>query len=242
MRRRTLAAAKGALLGNAVLAVQRLLARSVVGYRDSASEPKAAYFAAKRFYAPLLLSLKQEGKNVAAHLVNDTGEDVSGVVTLRVLAFDGDERAHVSADVVAPANAASGAVTNLPVPPLVTKDERVTEVFVHATFTGPNGDLLAENFRFLAEPKDLRLPDPSLSWEISDVDEEGDTATLTISARRFAPFVFLRLAMEATGTRLPVWSDNWFHLAPGQTRVVTLDLPAGITASALRAGLRVRSL
>lgn len=209
---------------------------------DSAGEPKAAYYAAKRFYAPLLLSLKRDGETIAAHLVNDTGGDVSGVVALRVLSFDGEELARVSTNVVAPANAASGAVANLSLPPFVTENDHAADVFVHASFTGPNGDLLAENFRLLAEPKDLRLPDPGLSWKFSDVDEEGGTATLAVTARRFAPFVFLRLVEEAAGKRLPVWSDNWFHLAPGQTRVITLDLPKGMAAGALRAGLWMRSL
>ena len=59
---------------------------------DSAGEPKAAYFATKRFYAPLLLSLVEVGKTVEAHLVNDTNEEEYGNVTLRLRYFDGRGR------------------------------------------------------------------------------------------------------------------------------------------------------
>jgi beta-mannosidase len=207
---------------------------------DSTGEPKAAHFASKRFHAPLLLSLVLgEGKGVRAaihaHLINDTLAAVPGTVEIRLLAFDGEELARTAVAVAAPANAASGPVASLEVPTFATHHE--TDVFVHATFTTPGG-VLAENFLFLAEPKDLRLPDPGLGWEVTE--PRNGEAVLTVTTHRFAGYVWLYVE----GLREPAdLSDNWFHLAPGQTRGVRVtNLPLDLDADALRARLRVRHL
>jgi beta-mannosidase len=135
---------------------------------DSAGAPKAAYHAARRFYAPLLLSLTRDDAapgRVQAYLVNDTPADVQGRLLLRVLTFEGEE-------VTCHEQPASVAANALPAGPAAALDlpgfvrDSGTDVFVHATFgeDGENGGdtaPLAESFLLLAEPKDLRLPDPA---------------------------------------------------------------------------------
>jgi len=200
---------------------------------DSAGEPKLAYYAVKRAYAPLLLSLhpaEDAAPNtaLAAHLVNDTREAVPGTLTLRLLDFDGTERARVETKTTAPANAASGAAATLTVPEGTDR----TSAFVYATLTAPDGATLAEAVSLLAEPKDLRLPDPDLTWSLPP------RHTLTLSAERFAAFVWLRFeGIVAT------FSDNGFHLMPGQTREIAVSgLPENLTEGELLARIRVRRL
>lgn len=201
---------------------------------DSSGQPKAAFYAAKRFYAPLLLSLRRttvddnEGDaRIEAFLTSDLLGQTSGTLTLRLLGVDGTEVLREERRVIAPANAASPPLTAL----VFDAETFRLDTFVHATFTSASGEVLAENFLLLAEPKELRLPDPGLGWEIT-------ADTITIWAERFAGYVWLHVP----GTKV-AFSDNWFHLAPGQTRTVALGgVPADLFGDALQARLKVRHL
>jgi hypothetical protein len=105
---------------------------------------------------------------VEAHLVNDGAKEVPGTLTLRALAFDGTERTAITVATTAPANAATGApIAALPLAPDLLAQS--ADLFVHAVFTPANeyAGFAAENFLLLAEPKDLRLPDPGLTWEVT---------------------------------------------------------------------------
>jgi beta-mannosidase len=143
---------------------------------DSLGEPKAAYYAAKRFYAPLLLSLVRTGDRIEAHLINDANSEIPGTLTLQVRDFDGVEVARHEAAVTAPANAASGAVASLTVPEV--------QGFVEAAFIVSTGEIHARNLLLLGEPKQLAFPDPGLNVEITP--ETTGSASLTISTERFA--------------------------------------------------------
>ena len=177
---------------------------------DSALEPKAAYYACKRFYAPLLLSLVRNGNAVEAHLVNDTLNEIPGKLTIRLLAFTGEVLAAQSIETVAPSNAASGAVAALSV-------ETRIDAFVHATFVSDCGEFACKNSLLLAEPKEIALPNADLAWKFEKADQLHDSATLTVSARNYAGYVWITFeGLEAQ----PQLSDNFFHLAPGQEKIV----------------------
>ncbi|MBC8101667.1 MAG: glycoside hydrolase family 2 protein [Cytophagales bacterium] len=199
---------------------------------DSAGEPKAAYYAAKRFYASLLVSLVRAGDAVEAHLVSDLLKDTPGTLTLRLLDFAGGETARqVAIAVNAPANAASGAVVSL------KAGEEMG--LVHATFAGADGVTLAENLLLLGEPKDLTLPDPGLRAEVTE--NAAGTAMLAVTTERFAGYVWLRF--DDLGGVVPTFSDNWFHLLPGETRIVSVaGLPLDHSIEAVRERLVVRHL
>lgn len=211
---------------------------------DYAGEPKAAWYATRRFYAPVLLSLQRDGETVEAHLTNDLGREVSGTVTVAVETFDGEaeggRRKEASARTSAAANTTQ-AVARLDLSGL---KDRERDFYVYAVFTPDDGCALApsENFLFLAEPKDLRLADPGIHVEV-ERNEQGRFA-VTVSTRRFAPYVWLRLTDGANDT-FPGgrWSDNFFHLRPGQSKCVTLDpqFPAQSIEDA-RSRLTVRTL
>ena len=196
---------------------------------DSAGEPKLAYYAAKRFYAPLLLSLHRAGRAIEAHLINDTLEPHLGTLTVRLLTFDGEQVSLMDVATQAPANAASGPVLSLPIPSFV--EDAGSDVFVHATFTDSTGTTVAENYLLLAEPKDLRLANPGLHITVS-------AHAITLQAQRFAAFVTLSFSGVSHQPRL---SDNGFHLAPGQSKTIQVaHLPDHLTLPELVARLHLR--
>ena len=200
---------------------------------DSTGEPKAAYFACKKFYALLLLSLVRDGETVQAHLVSDLLTPLSGMLTLTVATLDGETLSEETADAGVAANAAAQAATFS----LASAAGREREVSVHARFMSDDGAQAAENVLLLCEPKDLQRADPSLTLTVT---EDGHLLILTISAKRFAPYVWLRRTDNAPLAGL---EDNFFHLRPGETRTLSVAKTADLqTADDLRGRLAVRTL
>lgn len=188
---------------------------------DSLGDPKAAYFACKRFYAPALLSLARVGDTVEAHLTNDTLEQISGPVTLTLETFDGETLATQTFDATVDANGTANVGTF----PLAVATGREDAVFVHAQFADVSNILL------LDEPKNLRLPTPGLTLSVAD------DLSVTVKAERFAPHIWLRLDNQAAD-----FDDNFFTLRAGESRIIKVTTDGKMTADELRGQLKVRSL
>ena len=196
---------------------------------DSAGEPKAAYYGMKRFYAPVLISLVRDGDVVRAHLTNDTNEPIKGKVTVRVETFRGERMEKETAIAFIPANGTA----EVDAVNIVCAEGREDEVYVYARFRPEDDGPQAENYMFLAEPKDLHIADPSLTVEVS---EKAGKFVVSLSAKRFTPYIWLRL----TGDEVGEWSDNHFHLRPGKETTVTLT--TGLSLEEVRSRLVVRHL
>ena len=198
---------------------------------DIAGDPKLAYWAVKRSYAPLLLSLERDARGVVAHLVNDTAQTVSGRLELVLRTFEGEDVSEASAAVTVAAGSTTGAVLRLDMPGFVS--DSGTDVVVEARLHGDNREVLAEAFQFLAEPKDLRLPSPGLGCRF----EEG---CVVVRSERFAAFVTLSFPGLETRVKL---SDNGFHLGAGQERRIRLTTPGHpVCRTVLESHLELRHL
>ncbi len=200
---------------------------------DSEGEPRAAYFAAKKFYAPVLLSLVRDGERAKAHLVSDVLSPVSGSLTFTLATLDGDLLATETQTVGVGPNGAAEVASF----PLTAASGREREVYVYAQFTADDGSTTADNLLLLAEPKDLKTASPALSLTVA---EEDEAFVLTVTAQKFAPYVWLR---RSDNGPLAQVSDNFFHLRPGETRTLTLPKSADLsTADDVRGRLVLRSL
>ncbi|MDR3710622.1 MAG: hypothetical protein P4L33_20165 [Capsulimonadaceae bacterium] len=202
---------------------------------DSTPEPKASYFAAKSFYAPLLLSLVTDGGKAAVHLVSDLLEPVKGTIHVVAETFDGQVLAKAAYDVEAAANsAAKVAEFDLAA---IAGHER--DALVYAHFEGIEAPD-ADNFLFFAEPKEWRLSRAGLSVEIT---LDGDEFEVAITATKFTPYVWLRLSDDEPLFENGVDDgDNFFHLRAGSTRLVRIAAREGLeTVEEVRARLLVTS-
>lgn len=201
---------------------------------DSEGEPKAAYFACKKFYAPVLLSLVREGESVIAHLVNDLLTPLTGIITWTIATFDGETLHEETARVSAEANAASVAASF----ELAEAVGQERDVYAYARYTPEDDAPPADNYLFLSEPKEWRLADPGLTVTISASDAYGYEVSVT--AQRFAPYAWLR---RSDNVPLNGLEDNFFHLRPGETRTLTVAKDDTlISLEDLRGRLLVRTL
>jgi len=200
---------------------------------DSLGVPKAAWYAAQKFYAPVLVSLKRDSATVEAHLTNDLLHAVTGTLTLTLETLDGIPLAREEHTVTGGPNGTSQ-VASFSLSPA---EERERETLLHARFAPGLDGADVENILLLAEPKDLLLASPGLAVDVAEA--APGTFAVTLTAQRFAPYVWLRRADNGS-LRL---EDNFFHLRAGETCTLLVSDADGLTtADALRAQLVVRTL
>ncbi len=100
--------------------------------------------------------------------------------------------------------------------------EEVTEVgrenvYLRAELVGAGGDFCSENVTFFAAPRSLALARERIvhRWET----DGGGGAELVLESAAFHYAVCLEL--EGVAVR---WSDNFFHLQPGESRRIQTGL------------------
>jgi beta-mannosidase len=169
--------------------------------------PKAGYFYAKRAYAPILASFKEEEDGVSLWITNDTLVDFSDTVTILHGDFSGRKLYEEMLEVRVPANA-SVKVRHLSFHELGIEDSRQEYLAVRS-----RSGLFPDNRHFFVEIKDLMRPKPDLKVEITE--ESDGKYEVRVATDVYAYFVKLVVPIEGTK-----FSDNYFDLFPGQERVI----------------------
>jgi beta-mannosidase len=212
---------------------------------------KAQQYAARRQFAPVLVSFHPtfegdegaenaqagddgEYPDVTAQTVwvtSDETEPLSGTVELELYRLDSPDPLDTwTVDVDLAAGESADLVT-------VDRDDlpdgvEPSEVMLRATYEGPGDSFPAT--AFFAEFKELALPE-------TDLGVETDGADVTVTSEGAALFVELD-----PGTLSGAFSDDYFHLAPGERRTVTFDSYDGrrdaVVETRLESDLSVRHL
>jgi beta-mannosidase len=218
---------------------------------DYLAVPKAAYYASRRFFSTVLISLFKVGDEVEAHLVSDLLIPIEGTATVTIETFDGEVLAKQEFAASVEANGVSliGKID------LSGAKGKERESYVYASFKsqadgytvgahdGPEEfvsgwELAADNLLFLAEPKDLQVADPGVSFEVR---EEGSQCVISLQAKRLAPYVWIEIEQDAGTDRIQL-SDNFFHLRPGETKYVQLARASGVRPSDVAGRIKIRTL
>ena len=198
---------------------------------DYSGRWKALHYAARRFYAPLLLSIEDAPPCQALFLSSDLLEAWQGSVRWALTTLDGKVLASgEKAARVEPSGVT--AVETLDFSPFLDDDTRRELAFVAELWQGDRR--LAGQTAFFVPTKHLALVDPQIRAAVTL--EEGLLA-IELSARSLARLVECSL----TGADV-VFSDNYFDLPARKTIRVTAPLPAGWDLAAAQAALKVRSV
>jgi len=205
---------------------------------------KALHYAARRFYAPVLLSAEDEGPKVTLHVTSDLTDEGQGTVrwsletwTGQVLQ-SGEEAVKVPAlgSVQACALDFSDSLTagpSLTISPNIRRDL----VLVYELWQGDRR--LSLSVLPFVPSKHLALSDPRLRATVRK--GEGGFA-IDITAKRLARCVWLELVGQDDIPPYLTFSDNYFDLPAGRTVTITLPGLKGWTLKRVRESLRVRSL
>lgn len=192
---------------------------------------KALHYAARRFYAPLLLSIQDDGSWMSLYVSSDLLESWDGTVRWSLETLDGQRLTHGIEDVVIPPLAAPR-IANLDFVNRVKEDNRREVVLIAELWRGD--ERLALQVAPFVPTKHLALVDPELDVDLSQQD---DQLVCVLGARSLARFV--ELTLEGADV---VWSDNYFDLPVGRRLSVTCPLPEGWTLEQAQGALHVRSL
>ncbi len=168
---------------------------------------KLLHYAAKRFFAPVLLSGNLAGGRLEAWITNDLQQEITRKVTMTVFDFEGRQRRTERVDARVPGGASQLARGWQ----LSELAESPQNVFIYLEID--DGETGTEVF--LTEPKRCELADATVSAECSAA-EGGIAVTVRSDTPAFAVSLF------APG--LPgEFSDNCFTLLPQSPRLITFN-------------------
>jgi len=196
---------------------------------DADLRPKAAYYFARRFFAPVLVSFVSAGGDIQVWGTNDLLVGIKSRLSLSLRSFNGDVLWHKNLSAEIDRNA-SQILYVLPGNVLRKADPETT--CVHAMLAYAGGGV-SENRHYFREPKHLTMP----------------RARIAVHVRTSGPGLYrarVRAATFALGVAITVAEgtayvqDNWFDLDAGSARDVTIssDLPL----AKLRRALSVRAV
>ncbi|HQE93744.1 MAG TPA: glycoside hydrolase family 2 protein [Anaerolineae bacterium] len=198
---------------------------------DSLGRWKLLHYAARRFYAPLLLSVEDTGTLMGIHVTSDLPTPWEGIVCWSLQTVGGEELASGSEPVTA-APLASTHVRTLNFGDRVSDENCRDVIFFCELRQGATS--IAQRVATFVPDKHLSLVDPALSATVS---QEQDALVIDVTAKSLARFVELGLF----GTDV-VFSDNAFDVPAGHTVRVTCPLPPGWSVEDARIALWMRSL
>jgi len=194
---------------------------------------KALHYAAKRFYAPILLSIEDQGALMEVHVTSDLTSPWQGEVRWALQTLSGETLRSGEAAVSLPA-LQSAKVCSLDFQAEIeaTLDRRREVIFVADLYHGE--EHLATSVATFVPNKHLKLVEPGLKVQVS---RSGKLAVFEVTAHSLARFVELKLAGADA-----IFSDNYFDVLPGRKVQVTCAIPQGWTLAQLKKALRVQSL
>ena len=210
------------------------------GVIDSHGRPKAAWYALTRSLQPIAVFFSDEGLNgLAVHTVNETADDLN--LSLELSLFRTVESTARKAKLEFRLRARE--VREIPCTDLLDGFLDVTHAYrfgpqpfslALAELKNADGKHLARSHRVLTRnPEEFSRP-ANLGLTAVMSTGPGREMQLEISTRRFAHGVHLE-AVEW----IPI--DQYFDLAPGETRILPVVRPASIPASEWRPSVIVRA-
>ncbi len=192
---------------------------------------KGLQYAARHFYAPVLLSVEDEGLRQKVLITNDNLEQFSGLVRVRVESLTGEVffsteyPVEVAAQSVIP-------VCDLDCSAYVGADLLRETFFLAELWQGDQ--FVDRKTAFFAPVKHLSLPDPRLSATVETI---GDEVRVNLTAESLA----LQVELSFAGLDC-VFSDNYFDLPANTPVSITTCLNQEIDAEALQELLRVQTI
>jgi beta-mannosidase len=193
---------------------------------------KALQYYARRFYSPVLLSPHVEGDEVKLYVVSDRTEPLRAELHVRLLDFDGHILSETT-DTIEVSPLTSKVYRSLPVAALL-KGQDPSKVFLYCELLA-GGNTLSSNTLYFRPYKDLSLPAPKLSAQVSRT--RGETS-VTLSTDSLARAVHLS-AEGLEGS----FAENFFDLLPNQRVTILFRGSRGpVSPDDLRRRLRVRTL
>ncbi|MHC1739768.1 MAG: glycoside hydrolase family 2 protein [Anaerolineaceae bacterium] len=192
---------------------------------------KALHYAARRFFAPLMLSIEDKPTAQNVSLTNETRDLWEGSMRWSLETLEGKTIRSGEAPVkVAPFDVSS--ICELDFADQLDDDLRRITAFTAELWQGQK--LISRQTAFFVPTKHLELTEPAISTRLSF--EKGQLR-IDLTSRSMARLVEITL----DGADV-IFSDNYFDLPAGRTVNITAPLPEGWTLVQAQAALKIRSV
>ena len=179
---------------------------------DSALVPKAAYYYAKRFFQPVLVSFAKTASGLELWVTNDLQNPLEGQLSVQLLSFEGRSLWHVRKRVAVAANSSR---SMLRIPGKRTQMVDPTCHYLRSIFRTKRGDAV-QNRYYLVEPKYLALPEPGVQCSVLGC--EVGVALIEVRSKKLARGLELR-----AGGSTDEFSDNYFDIDPAGIHLLLLQ-------------------
>lgn len=192
---------------------------------DSALRPKAAYYYAKKFLSPVLVSFHSAGSYVEVWGTSDMLSPLSATLEVTLRSFDGSVAWSKKERVIIGRNASK----------LIMKIDAVDYSHIdpaqsYMLASLKNGDaVLSENRHYFVEPKHMQIPLTNVEFRLSSDTKNVHIVTLTASGLKKN----IRVEIENEDAEV---DDNYFDLDAGIPKVVRIisHLPQELIKERLR--------
>ncbi len=199
---------------------------------DYFGRKKALHYAARRFYAPLLLSCDdRDPLRPVLYVTNDTTEEEPLTVTCRLRNNRAEILEEFTADIIADQLGVVRAMKLDLSRQLRTQRDRCSK-YIEYTLENYKREIAGGTTLFV-RPKEFNILGAGIYTEIFELD---NCFAITLIAENFAKSVFLSLS-EADIE----FSDNWFDIHGDEEVTVTIPKPDGLTVKDIRRQLKVMS-
>jgi beta-mannosidase len=192
---------------------------------------KALHYAARHFYAPLMLSIEDKPPEQEIYVSNDLLEPWEGIVNWSLETLDGEALTQGKAPFKAAPQAATH-ICKLDFTDRISDEKIRSLVFIAELWQGDR--FISRQIAGFVPIKHLSLADPAITVNLRS---EGGQLNIELSSHSLALLVEVSLA----GTDV-VFSDNYFNLPAGRAAQIFCPLPAGWTLSRARKAFRLRSV
>jgi beta-mannosidase len=195
---------------------------------------KALHYLARRFYAPVLVSGVENSQTgtVDIHVTNDLLKALHGRVNWTMTTVAGKKLCDGTFGVVIPPCTSKKVKTLDISSPLSHMGSR--EVLVWLELESRNVPLLS-NLVLFGRPKHFDLEKPDITTNVKPLT--NNTFAVSLKAKKTAFYVWLETMGRETR-----FSDNFFHIRPGNSTTITATISERCTTRQLKKALRVRSL
>jgi len=176
---------------------------------------KVAHYFARRFYTPVLVSAYELPINsFYVYVTSDVNNAISGTVTIYLWSYTGTSplttfTAQFSLNALGSGQVYANSISSM----INGYCSTLTDCFFYIEATDSNNNLLSTNEYYLTSLANVTLPTPSI--DISNIQQNGNNVTFTVSTNNVSPYVFLG---TTTAGR---FSDNAFLLLPNQPAQIT---------------------
>ncbi len=195
---------------------------------DYGLNPKAAYYAVKHAFKPVIAPLIVKDDKVYCYVINETSQQVDFDFKFEVVRFNG-KVLHEVKKTVHPDAFRSQLVLESPCDELPLLDD----CFLTVTLEN-DGTMVYQDSRTAREPKELKLPKPQIQTATRKVD--AGKFEVTLAADVYAKAVYLKCeGFKAT------FEDNFFDLLPNQLKTVSCKIETDLTIDKFESALKVES-